>query len=162
MIFTFLNFLAIFLEMAARLGWERNSGLKFFSLFPSLSQPVLDRNNAGIYFFNFLNFFAIFFGIFLPGSSMNGIRDKNFFLPFSAYLIPNLLKIMPDRGFLIFRIFLLFLSELSCPGWVWTQFGTKIFFFSFSVSLNPFWIEIMSELTFLIFKIFLLFFFGIF
>ena len=156
-----MKFFAIFFQnFLAGVEYEWNSGLKFFSFSLGHSQTILDRNNAGIYFFNF---FAIFFGIFLPGSSMNGIRDKNFFLPFSAYLIPNLQKIMPDRGFLIFRIFLIFLSELSCPGRVWTQFGTKFFFFfSFSVSLNPFWIEIMSELTFLIFKIFLLFFFGIF
>ena len=115
--FSFMKFFAIFFQkFLAGVEYERNSGLKFFSFFLGHSQTILDRNNARIYFFNFLNFFAIFFGIFLPGSSMNGIRDKNFFLPFSAYLIPNLLKIMPDRGFLIFRIFLLFLSELSCPG----------------------------------------------
>ena len=53
---------------------------------------------------------------------------------------------------------MLFFSEFSCPGRVWTEFGTKIFFLSFSASLKPFWIETMSELTFLIFWIFLLFF----
>ena len=47
----------------------------FFFLFPSLSHPVFARNNAGMRFFNMLNFFAIYFGIFLPGLSMNGIWD---------------------------------------------------------------------------------------
>ena len=64
--FFFRNFLN-------RVVYERNSGLKFLSLFPGLSHPVLARNNAGKRFFNFSNFLAIFFGIFLPGSSMNGI-----------------------------------------------------------------------------------------
>ena len=50
-------------------------GIKFFSLFLGLSHPVLAKNIAGKRFSNFLNFFAIFFGIFLPGSSMNGIPD---------------------------------------------------------------------------------------
>ena len=104
---------------------ERNLELWFFFLFLSLSKIVLAKNNARKRFFNFLNFFAIFFEIFLPGSSVNGIRDKNFFLAFSAYLIPFWLKIMPERGFLIF---LIFFSEFSCPGRVWTEFGTKIFF----------------------------------
>ena len=56
---------------------------------------------------------------------------------------------------------MLFLSELSCPGRVWTEFGTKIFFL-FLVALNPFWIEIMPDLTFLNFLIFFSNFFGTF
>ena len=66
---------------------------------------------------------------------------------------------MPERGFLIFWIFLLFLSELSCPGRVWTEFGTKFFFFSFSAYLILFCIKKVPERGFLIFWIFLLFFF---
>ena len=63
---SFLNFFAIlFLNFLAGVEYERNSGLKFFSLLLNLPQPVLDRNNAGINFFNFLNFFAIFFLNFL-------------------------------------------------------------------------------------------------
>ena len=166
-----MNFFRNFL---AGIEYERNLGLKCFSLFPGLSQPVLDRNNAGInifnflnfffkfswlgwvgtefgfkilfhsfsvylipfwlktmplrVFFNFLNFFAIFLGIFLPGSGWNGIWDYNFFLSFPGYLGPFWLKIMLERGFLIFLIFLLFFSEFSCPGWVWTEFGANIFF----------------------------------
>ena len=54
---------------------ERNSGLKFFSPFLGLSHPILAKNNDGKRFFIILNFFAIFIGIFLIGSSMNGIRD---------------------------------------------------------------------------------------
>ena len=73
--FNFLIFFLFLLKFLARFGYERNSGIKFFSRFLGLSRPVLAIKNAGKRFFNFLNFFAIFFGIFLPESSMNGIRD---------------------------------------------------------------------------------------
>ena len=106
-------------------------GTKIFFLFFGLSHPVLVINNAGKWFYSFLNFFTIFFVIFLPGLSMNGIRDQNFFSPFSAYLIPFWLKIMPGKGFIIFWIFLLFFSKFSCPDRVWTEFGTKIYFLLF-------------------------------
>ena len=96
----FFNFFAIFFpNFLPQVEHERNSRLKFFSLYFGLSHPVLDKNNAGKRFFNFLNYFAIFFGIFLTESSMNGIRYENFFLSFSAYLIPFWQKIMPKRGF---------------------------------------------------------------
>ena len=97
----------------------------------SLSRPFSSRFGKDIAwkrFFYFLNFFAIFFGIFFLGSSMNGIRDQNFFLPFSAYLIPFWLKIMPERGFLSFLNFFAIFLLFSCQGRVWTEFWTKIFF----------------------------------
>jgi len=125
-IFEFLYY--VFRNFLARVEYERNSGLKFWFHFFSLSHPVLAKNDAGKRFYNFLNFFTIFFGIFLPGSSMNGIRDWNFDFTFSAYLIPFWLKMVPGRGFIIFWIFLLFFPEFSCPGRVWTEFGTKILF----------------------------------
>ena len=101
--FYFLNFFAIFYpNFLPRIEYKRNSGLKFFILFLRLSNPVFTKNNTGKRFFNCLNSFAICFGIFLPGSVMNGIRDENFFVSFSAYLIPFRLEIMPERGFSIF------------------------------------------------------------
>ena len=71
----FSIFLLFFLEFSSPGRVWTNSGQIFFFLFLGLSLPLLDRNNAGIKFFDFLNCFAIFFGIFLPGSSMNGILD---------------------------------------------------------------------------------------
>ena len=66
----FFYFLQFFLEFSCS-GWARTEfGTKIFFPFLGLSHPVLAKNNAGK---GFLNFFAIFFGIFLPGSSMNGI-----------------------------------------------------------------------------------------
>ena len=72
----FFNFLIFFFYFSrnfhARVEYERNSGLKVFSRFLSLSHPVLAKKNARKMFSNFLLFFS---GIFMPGSSMNGIRD---------------------------------------------------------------------------------------
>ena len=104
----FLIFLLFFWNILARVLYERNSGVKFCFHFFDLSHPVWAKNNTGKWFYNFLNFFAIFFGIFLPGSSMNGILELNFVFTFSVYLIPVSEKIMPGRGFIIFWIFLLF------------------------------------------------------
>ena len=70
-----MMFVTFFQNFLARVEYERNSGLKRFPLFLSLSHPVLAKNNVGKSFYNFLNFFVIFFRIFLPGSTMNGIRD---------------------------------------------------------------------------------------
>ena len=68
-----------FRNFLARVDCERLSGLKFCSLFFSISHPVLAKINAGKRFYNLLNF-------------------------------------------------LLFFSEFSCPGRVWSEFGTKILF----------------------------------
>ena len=142
--------------------WTEFGSKFFFFLFLGLSYPVLAKNNAGKGFFNFLNFFAIFFGTFLPGSSMNGIRDKNCFFSFSAYLIPFWLKIMPEIGILIFLIFFLFFSEFSCPGRVWTNSGLN-FFSPFLRLSHPILSKTNAEKRFFHFLIFCsLFFFGIF
>ena len=122
-------FCYFFRNFLARIVYERNSGVKFRFHFFSLSHPVFGKNNGGKRFYNFLNFFAIFFGIFLPGSSMNGILEWNFDFTFSVYLIPFSEKIMPGRDFIIFWVFLLFsFSEFSCPVRVWTEFWSKILF----------------------------------
>ena len=73
--FNFLNFFAFFFwNFIARVECERNSGLKFFSHFLGQSYPALAKNNVGKRFLNFFNIFDIFFEIFLPESSLNGIR----------------------------------------------------------------------------------------
>ena len=55
---------------------------------------------------------------------------------------------MLERGFLISRVFLLFFSEFSCPGRLWTEFETKIIFMSCSAYLIPFWLKIMPGKVF--------------
>ena len=102
----FKFFYYFFRNFLARVEYERNSGLKFFSLFFVVSHPVLAKKIAGKKFYNFSTFVNIFFRIFLPGSSVNGIRDKNFFFfSFSAYLIPVLAKKNPGKRFFLFLIF---------------------------------------------------------
>ena len=124
----FWIFLLFFSEFSCLVEYERNSGVKFCFHFFCLSRPVLAKDNAGQRFYNFLNFFIILFGIFLPRSSMNEILEKNFVFTFSANLLPFWLKIMPGGGFIIIWIFLLFFSEFSFPGRVWTEFWNKILF----------------------------------
>ena len=129
MFYNFLSFFAIFFQnFLARVEFERNSGVKFCFHFLGLSHPFLAKNNAGKRFYNFLNFFTIFFRIFLPGSIMNRILEKNFVFTCPACLVLFCLEKMPGRSFIIFWIFLLFFSEFSCSGRVWTEFWCKIFF----------------------------------
>ena len=103
--FNFLNLFAIFFwNFLARVECERNSGLKFFSLFLGLSYPVLAKNNAGKGFFNFLNFLAFFFRNFL--ARVEYVRNSGiiffFFLSFLAYPNPFWTEIMSELTFLIF------------------------------------------------------------
>ena len=125
-------------EFPCPVEYERNFGVKFRSHLFCLSHSVLAINYGGKRFYNFSNFFPIFFGIFLPGSSMNGILELNFVFNFSGYLVPFGLKIMPGSGFIIFWIFLLFFSEFSFPGRVWTEFWSKILFSFFRVISSRF------------------------
>jgi len=87
-----LIFCYFFRNFLARVEYERNSGRKFISRFLGLSHPDLAKINAGKRFFNFFN---IFFGIFLPGFSMNRIGTK-FFFSFSASLNPFWIEIIPE------------------------------------------------------------------
>ena len=94
--------LLFFLEFSC-LGqvWTEFGTKIFFSLSWPISS-VLAKNNNRKRFFYFLNFFAIFFRIFLPGSSMNGIGGKNFFPSFSASLKPFWTEIMSEVFFFNF------------------------------------------------------------
>ena len=108
--------LLLFWNFLARVEYKWNSGVKFCFHFFGLSHPVLAKNNVGKRFYNFLNFFTIFFVIFFSGSSMNGILEWNFVFTFSAYPHRFWIKIMPGRGFKIFWIFLLFFFGIFFPG----------------------------------------------
>ena len=123
--------------------YERNSELKFFSLFLGLSHLVLAKNIAGKMFFIILNFFALFFRNFLNrveyerNSALiffslflglsHPVLDRNtagkwffnflnFFAIFFGIFLPgSSISVMRVRGFLIFRICFAF-SEFSCRG----------------------------------------------
>ena len=61
---------------------ERNSGVKFFSLFLSLSQPVLAKNNTRKRFFTFFYFFCYFPRNFLARVECARNSGLNIFSPF--------------------------------------------------------------------------------
>ena len=124
----FLFFLLFFRNFLTRVKYGQNSGLIFFFLFFGLSHPVLVINNAGKWFYSFLNFITTFSEFSCPGRVWMEFGTKIFFLSFSAYLIQIWLKIMQERCILLFWIFLLFFSEFSCLGHVWTEFVLKMFF----------------------------------
>ena len=110
MVFLFFQFFCYFFRnFLAWVEYERNSGVKYFSLFPGLSHPVLARNNVGKRFFNFFNLFTIFSGIFLPESSMIGIRKQNFIFLFLGLSHPILAKNNVKKLFLdFFNFFTIF------------------------------------------------------
>ena len=133
----FWFFLLLFWNFLPRAVYEQNSGLKFFSHFRGLSDPVLAKNNAGTRFFNFFNFFAIFFGIFFPRPSKNENRDNFFFLSFPAYLLPVLAKSNFGNRFFNFLIFynIFFWNFLALVGY---KQNSRLKFFSLFLGLsNP-------------------------
>ena len=159
--FAFFGFLYyFFFNFLARVGYEQNSGQKFFSLFLSQSDPVLAKNNAGKRFFNFLNVFAIFFIIFFPRPSKNEYWDKFFFFSlFRPIYYPFWLKVISERDFLIFYT-IFFWNFLALVGYEQNS-GLK-FFSLFLGHLIPFWLKIMPERGFFYFFKFFAIFFGIF
>ena len=137
--------------------WTESGTKIFFFLFLGQSYPVLAKNNARKWFFNFLNFFAIFLRNFLPRAKYER-RTKIFFLSFSAYLLPFWLKIMPERDFLIFWFFLLlFWNFLARVGHEQNS-GIKFFSTFLGLSLPVLPKNNAGKRFFLIFWIFLLFF----
>ena len=100
--------------------------------------------------------FWIFFGIFFPGPSTNGIRDKKFFLAFSAYLITFWLKIMAERVFLIFFIFFLFFWKFLSRVEYELNLGLKFFCLFFGLS-HPVLAKKNARKRFFNFLIFFLF-----
>ena len=96
----FLNFLNFFRNFFARVEYERNSGLKFFSPFLGLSHPVLAKNNARKRFFKFFEFFCYFFWNFLAGVEHERNSGIKFFSPFLGLSHPVLAKNNAEKGFL--------------------------------------------------------------
>ena len=74
----FLNFFALFLEFSITrwVGTKRNETERqyLFCFFLDLFQPILALNEAIMVFFNFFNFFPIFFGIFNYALGRDGTK----------------------------------------------------------------------------------------
>ena len=128
------GFITIVGEVHIRVRLEWNSGQNFFSLFLDLSQPGLDRNNAGMMFFNFLNFFSFFFLEFSsPGRVGTEFGTKFFFL-FLSLSKPGFERNIAEMMFFNFLILFLFFREFSFLGQVGTEVGTKISSLFFGLS----------------------------
>jgi len=114
-------------------------------------------------FWIFWFFFAILFRNFPVQVEHERNWGQKIFYRFLSLSLPVLAKNNAGKRFLNFLIFLLFFSEFSFRGRVWTEFGTKIFFLAFSTYLIPFSLKIMPERVFWIFVFFFFtIFFGIF
>ena len=127
----FTIFFFFFGNFLARVEYERNLGLNFFSLFFGLSHPVLAKNNGGKRFFDFCYFFPNFLSRVEYGRN-SGLK---FFSHFHNLSHPGLYK--NSVGLMLFNLFLIFLIFFygkRSPARVGTEFGTK-FFFSLSRTL---------------------------
>ena len=163
--------LFFFCNLLPRVEYERNSGLKFFYLFLGLSHPISSPFSLKITvescFFNFLNFFWIFFLNFLPRVEYERNSGLTFFfISFLAYLIlsnPVLAKTNAGKLFFnFFNFFAVFFLEFSPPGRVWEEFGSKIILSlsrPISSYLVPFLLKITTESCFLVFLNFFAIFF---
>ena len=90
-------------------------GLKFFSLFLGLSHPVLAKNNAGKRFFNFSNFFAIFFQNFLARIEYERNSGQKFFALFLGLSHPVLGKNIARKRFFYFFLFFAIFFRIFLP-----------------------------------------------
>ena len=108
----FLQFFRIFL---ARVEYERNSVVKFCFHFFGLSHLVLAKNNAGKRFYNFLNCFTIFFGIFFPGSNERNSGVK-FCFHFFGLSHPVWAKNIAGKRFYNFLNFFTIFFGIFSPG----------------------------------------------
>ena len=72
--------------------------------------------------------FYYFFRNFLARVEFERRSGLKFCFLFFGLSHPVLAKLLPGISFINFWAFLQFFSEFSCPGRVWTEFGTKIFF----------------------------------
>ena len=108
-------------------------------------------------FSNFLNFFAIFFGIFYYESGRN--TSERFF--FSLFLNLYWPVLAWKETMMVFSNFLNFFAiflEFSIMGRVGKHWNNFFYFLSFSVIPNLFWLEMKLWWCFVISWIFLLFF----
>ena len=117
----FLNFLNFFRNFLAGVQCERNSGLKFYSPFLGLSQPVLAENIVGKRFFTILNFFALFFRNFLNRVEYewnSGLKFFSLFLVLSHLVLDRNIAGKRFFNFLnFFAVFFgIFLSGSSIRG----------------------------------------------
>ena len=126
--YNFLIFYYFFRNFLARAEYERNSGLKFCFYFFGLSYPILAKNIAGRGFIVFFLIFLLFFSEFYSCVEYERNSALKFCFHFLGLSDPVLAKNNAAKRFYNFLNFLIFFSEFSCPGRVWTEFWSKILF----------------------------------
>ena len=128
--FKFSIFFATFLEFSISccVGTKTEWYL-LYSLFLGLYQPILVSNEAIIVFFNFLNFFAIFFWILYFVSCRNGTERNDSFL--LCIFLPILFWEEPIMVFFNFLNFFAIFLEFSITRRVGTERTDNFYFFFF-------------------------------
>ena len=129
----FWIFLIIFFRnFLSGVEYERNSGLKFFSPFLGLSDPVLDKNNAGKRFFKFFEFFCYYFRNFLPGVQYQRNSGLKLFSSFPGLSHPVLARNNVGKRFFNFFNFFTIFFGIFWPESSLNGIRKKFFFFSLS------------------------------
>ena len=133
--------------------------MKFCFHFFGLSHPVLAKNNAGKRFYNFLNFFTIFFRIFLARVEYERNSGVKFCFHFFGLSHPIMAKNNAGKRFYNFLHFFTIFFGVFLPGSSMNGILESNFVFTFSAYLIPFWLKIIPGRDFIIIWIFLLFLF---
>ena len=116
------------------MGLERNGTIILFSLVLILFHPILASKEATTVFYNFLNFFAIFFEFCITDGIGTERSDNFYFLSFMTFSTLFFLQKKPLWNFLIFLLFFLnFVLRMRLE-----RNGTIIFIFSCSHSFPPY------------------------
>ena len=155
----FCYFFKIFNYVSGRNTSERF----FFSIFLSLSHPILAWEEAMMVYSNLLKFFAIFLEFSIT-VRVGTHRNDFLFLFFIFLSLPHPILAW-EEAMMVFSNFLNFfaiLLEFPIPGRVETYRNDFYYFLSFSAFPILFWLEMKLWLCFLIFWIFLVFLFNFF
>ena len=133
----------------------------FFSLSAYII-PVLTKNNAANLFFNFLNFFAIFFRNFPPQVEYERNSGLNFFSLFPDLSHPVLAKNNAGKRFFNFLNFFAIFFGIFLPGSRMSRIWDYNFFFPFLGLSNVILTRNKAKKRFIDFLNFFAIFFGIF
>ena len=136
-----MAFFDIVLEfyITRRVGTKRNYNY-YFLPFPSFSNLFWLKMDIMV-FFNFLDFFCYFFGIFYYASGRNEMKRKFLFSPFLGLFQPTLAWKEAIMVFFNFLNFFAIFLEFSISFRVRTKRNDNFYFLPFSNFSNPFWLE---------------------
>ena len=136
-----MAFFDIVLEfyITRRVGTKRNYNF-YFLPFPSFSNLFWLKMDIMV-FFNFLDFFCYFFGIFYYASGRNEMKRKFLFSPFLGLFQPTLAWKEAIMVFFNFLNFFAIFLEFSISFRVRTKRNDNFYFLSFSAFSDLFWLK---------------------